>query len=231
MRSPRETSTSSLEQDGDGHRRERLVDRAVEGVQPRDARARLRREHDDLVAGPQDAPRHLARVASVVGGVVAHDPLDSEAGLVDVAIVGDVDGLQVLEQRQAAVPGHPLGSLHDVVAVQRADRHVGEVAHVQATGELGELAHDRVEGLLVVVDEVHLVDGDREVGDAQQRGDEGVALGLLEDALARVDEDHREVGRRRAGDHVARVLNVAGGVGDDELAPRAWRSSGRRRRS
>jgi hypothetical protein len=43
---------------------------------------------------------------------------------------------------------------------------------------------------------------------------------LLEHALARVDEDQREVGSRRAGDHVARVLLVAGGVGDDELPPR-----------
>ena len=38
--------------------------------------------------------------------------------------------------------------------------------------------------------------------------------------LARVDEHDREVGGRGAGDHVAGVLNVAGRVGDDELAPR-----------
>ena len=43
---------------------------------------------------------------------------------------------------------------------------------------------------------------------------------LLEDAVARVDQDEREVRRGRAGDHVARVLNVAGRVGDDELALR-----------
>ena len=40
------------------------------------------------------------------------------------------------------------------------------------------------------------------------------------DALAGVDEDEGEVGGRRAGDHVARVLRVAGRVGDDELALR-----------
>ena len=43
--------------------------------------------------------------------------------------------------------------------------------------------------------------------------------GLLADALARVDEHDREVGGRGARDHVARVLLVARGVGDDELAP------------
>ena len=42
--------------------------------------------------------------------------------------------------------------------------------------------------------------------------------GLGEHALAGVDEDHGDVGGRRAGDHVAGVLLVARGVGDDELA-------------
>ena len=43
---------------------------------------------------------------------------------------------------------------------------------------------------------------------------------LLDDAVARVDEHEREVGSRRAGHHVPRVLDVAGRVGDDELAGR-----------
>ena len=45
-----------------------------------------------------------------------------------------------------------------------------------------------------------------------------VPAGLGEHALAGVDEDHGDIRGRRAGDHVARVLLVAGGVGDDELA-------------
>ena len=40
------------------------------------------------------------------------------------------------------------------------------------------------------------------------------------DAVARVDEQDRDVGRRRAGRHVARVLLVARRVGEDELAAR-----------
>jgi hypothetical protein len=39
-------------------------------------------------------------------------------------------------------------------------------------------------------------------------------------SLARVDQDQGEIGGGRAGHHVARVLRVAGRVGDDELAPR-----------
>jgi hypothetical protein len=56
------------------------------------------------------------------------------------------------------------------------------------------------------------------VADAEQRGDEAVAAGLGQHALARIDQDHGKVRGRGAGDHVARVLLVAGRVGDDELA-------------
>ena len=43
---------------------------------------------------------------------------------------------------------------------------------------------------------------------------------LRQDALARVDQHHRKVGGRGAGRHVARILFMAGRVGDDELARR-----------
>ena len=56
------------------------------------------------------------------------------------------------------------------------------------------------------------------MADAEQRDDVGVAAGLGEDALARIDQQHGEIGGRGAGRHVAGVLLVAGRVGDDEAA-------------
>ena len=72
-----------------------------------------------------------------------------------------------------------------------------------------------VERPLVPVDEVHLVDRERHVADPEQPGDREVPAGLLDDAVAGVDEDQRELGGRGAGDHVAGVLDVARGVGED----------------
>ena len=80
------------------------------------------------------------------------------------------------------------------------------------------LGLDPLVDLLREVDEVDLVDGDDDVRHPQQRGDGEVAAGLLEHALAGVDEEHDDVGRRAAGDHVARVLHVPGAVGEDERA-------------
>jgi hypothetical protein len=67
-----------------------------------------------------------------------------------------------------------------------------------------------------VLHEVHLVDRDDQLRDAEQHADERVALGLLQHALARVQQDHRQIRRRGARHHVARVLLVARAVRDDE---------------
>ena len=69
-----------------------------------------------------------------------------------------------------------------------------------------------------VADQVHLVDGDDQVRDADQVGEVGVAPRLRQHALAGIDQDDGQVGGRRGGDHVARVLLVARRVGDDVLA-------------
>ena len=77
---------------------------------------------------------------------------------------------------------------------------------------------DLVEGLLREVDQVHLVDRDDHVLDAQQRDDKRVPLGLRHHAVAGIDENDRQVAGARAGGHVAGVLLVTRRVGDDELA-------------
>ena len=56
------------------------------------------------------------------------------------------------------------------------------------------------------------------MADAEQRHDVAVAARLRQQALARIDQHHGDVGGGRAGGHVARVLLVARAVGDDELA-------------
>ena len=141
--------------------------------------------------------------------------------------------LQVPEQRRPVVPGGALRALDDVVADQRRDRdrHDGVVREAQRPGERGEVLGDRGERLLVVVDQVDLVDGQHQPRHAQQREHGGVPAGLLDDAVAGVDEQDGQLRGGRAGDRVAGVLDVPGGVGEHELALRAWRSSGRRRRS
>ena len=55
-----------------------------------------------------------------------------------------------------------------------------------------------------------------EVPDPEQRGERRVPARPLDDPVPRVDQDHREMRGRGAGDHVARVALVAWRVGDDD---------------
>ena len=179
-------------------------------------------EGEDLVAGFEDAAGDAAGIAAevVVGGEVgADDVLDGEAGVDVVGVGADVNGFEVVEEGGSLVPGHVGGFVDDVVAFEGGDGDEGDVDEVvEAGGEGFEGGGDLVEGFLGVADEVHFVDGEDDVLDAEEVGDEGVAAGLFDDAFAGVDEDDGEVGGGGAGDHVAGVLDVAGGVGDDEFA-------------
>ena len=187
-------------------------------------RAPARRQHDDLVAGAPDAARDLAGVAAVVVMLVRHrpdHPLHREAPVFEVAVGGDLDRLEMLEQRRARVPGHRLAAIDDVVALERRHRDRAGVVEPEPLGERPQVGLDLREALRREIDEIHLVDRDDHVRDHELRGDVGVAARLLDDAVARVEQDHGDIGGRGARDHVARVLNVPGRVGELEPAPRA----------
>ena len=158
------------------------------------------REHDDRVAGSPFAAGDLAGVAAVVVVLVAHgpdDPLHREAAVRRVAVGGDLDRLEPLEERAAVPPRHPLGRVDDVVARQGRDRDRERVAHAELLAERLELALDRAERLLGELDEIHLVDGEDDVRDPEHRCDVGVAARLLDHSSPRVEQDDGDVRGRR----------------------------------
>src|SRR5262249_28111628 len=78
---------------------------------------------------------------------------------------------------------------------------------------------DPVEYVLSVADEVHLIDDDRELADAEQREQIAVFLGLFLDTFQRVDQQQRGLGACRSGDHVLEELLVSRRVDDNVLTP------------
>src|SRR5690606_21487429 len=172
---------------------------------------------DDLVALVHDAGRHGATEAAEVE-VGAVDVLHRKTEVGEVAVRGYLHVFQHGHQRVAVVPGRMLARVDDVVAQQCGNRDEREVGNVQFASEIQVVAADVLEHFLAVVTQVHLVDGDYDVLNAQQRGDEGVAPRLRLHAVAGVDQNDRQFTVGCAGGHVARVLLVAGRVGDDELA-------------
>ncbi len=121
-------------------------------------------------------------------------------------------------ERGAVIPGRVAAALGDVVAGESGDRDRDDLGDVELRGEGGVVTQDAVEHFVGEIHQVHFVDGEDDVFYADQRHEIRVAAGLREYAAARVYQDDCEVRGGRAGDHVARVLFVAGRVGHDELA-------------
>ena len=105
------------------------------------------------------------------------------------------NGLEELQQTRPLEPRHVAAGPHHVVAFQRAD---GQEVHVRrgllqedTADKFAIFRFDGAEDSLVVTHRVHLVHGHHEVRDAEQRRDEPVPARLLQNAVARVDQNHR----------------------------------------
>jgi len=80
------------------------------------------RKHDDFVSDLEHTTGDTSGVASVVAvldGLGPDHVLDGEADVDQIAVAGDVDLLEVSQQRRSLLPGGALGFVDDVVALQR----------------------------------------------------------------------------------------------------------------
>ena len=172
---------------------------------------------DDRIARAHGAGGDSAGIAAEAG-IRPVDPLDRKAESAFGRTIGDVDFLQVFEQRRSAIPGRAGAALGDVISVAGGDGNRDQALEAEGGAELRELVADIDERLFGEADQVDLVHRQHDVANAEQRDDVGMAAGLGDDAVLGVDQKHGEIGRRGAGRHVAGVLDVAGRVGDDEAA-------------
>jgi hypothetical protein len=178
-----------------------------------------RRLHADAVIRPNGPARHDPGEAPEVG-VRPVDPLDghAEGGLLQPRVI-DLDRLEMAQQGWPVVPGGLVAEGEDVVTLERGHRDAADAVQADLRGEGAVRVLDRRERRAGVADEVHLVDGEHNVADPEQRHQVTVPSRLGQDALACVDEKDRGIGGGGARHHVAGVLFVTGRVGDDEAAP------------
>ena len=183
-----------------------------------DLRAPARRQHDDLVARTHLARCQRARQAAKILVRPVH-PLHGKAQWRRQRGVWQGQRFKQRQQGRTRVPGHVRGRCRQVVAIARADRHRLHAGQPQFFGQGAIGGGDAVEYRLVVIDQIHLVDREHNMAHAHQRQDPAVPSRLREQPLARIDQHDGSIGGRSTGRHVARVLRMAGAVGDNELAP------------
>ena len=117
----------------------------------------------------------------------ADDVLNGEAAVLQIAVAADVHFFQVAEQGAAFVPRHIHRSFHHIVAQQRADWNEFDVRNVEPRREIAESRGDGLVRIFVEIYQVHFVDADHEVFDAQQRCDEAVPVGLFHEPMPGID--------------------------------------------
>ena len=124
--------------------------------------------------------------------------------------------MQLFDQGRPVIPRHSRRSGGEIVAESSRKRDWSDREPTEICGKSLKYLGDFEEPALLEGDEVHLVDGEDQVTNAQQRADEGVPFGLGQHALARIDQDHRQAAIRGGGRHVAGVLLVPRRIGDHE---------------
>ena len=217
--SPRDTSISSASTSVTDACRP-ACRRAPSRSGSRARRVAARRQHGHAIADGDRARLDAAQVAARLPGGRARDELHGEAQRPPAR----------RRRRRPPSRGSPAASGRRTSGGGRRGRRPcrrraptsGRNAHrvdARRFGEGGEVGDDRAKTRSSIVDEVHLVDGDHEVRECRA-GAASVAWRRVCVTMpcARVDQQDREIRGAGAGDHVARVLLVAGRVGDDELA-------------
>src|SRR5262249_41952963 len=106
--------------------------------------------------------------------------------------------------------------LDNVVTLKRRQRDCRDRVKTQVFGKtpIGKL--DLVKDWLRPAHEIHLVDRQCDVANAQHGDDAAVSLGLREHSLAGVHQEDGRLSSRCPSGHVACILLVAWGVGYDE---------------
>ncbi len=191
---------------------------AVEGDDTRHARFDARRQHLQTLANLHGTGGDRAGEAAEIK-VRTVNILHREAQRLALDHPLDLHGFEDFQQRRATVPRHIRALAGDIIAFQRRQRHKADIKVARQLLGKGQIIFpDLVEARFAKLDEIHFVDRHYQVFNAQQRRDEAVTAGLVEHALARIDQQDRQVAGGRAGGHIARVLLVPRGVGDDKFA-------------
>ena len=178
---------------------------------------------DDLVAGGEAAGFDAAGDDAAVVEFV--DRLHRQPQRQRFQRPRRLERIQRLDHGRSVIPFDPRRAFGDAVAVARGNRNHRRRRHAEADQMRRNLVADLLEPVGAEIDPVHLVDDHGDLFDAEQMQQIAVAPGLVADAFQRVDDQHRAVGLRGAGDHVAQELGVAGRVDQHHVA-RAWCGSG-----
>ena len=123
-----------------------------------------------------------------------------------------------MQECRTLVPRQVAAATDDHVALERGDRYEADVIDASALGEREEVVDNGCKDFFPVIDQIHFVNGDDEMRNAEQVSKCRMASRLRHDTVPRIDQQNGELRSTGGRHHIARVLLVAWRVGNDELA-------------
>ena len=126
-----------------------------------------------------------------------------------------LEGIQGVENGGSVVPSQAFAPVSDIASLSTGDGYERRRPDVHLGEELTVFQHDTVERGPVVAHEIHLVDEDGDLPDAEHGQHVAVPPRVLPHSLVGVDDQQGGLRARRARDHVLEKLNVAWSVDDD----------------
>ena len=128
------------------------------------------------------------------------------------------DAFKMFQQRRAFVPRHRIRARDEVFATQGGKRNRLHLRDAELFRQGAVSGFDAREVFLRIPDEIHLVHRQQYALHAEQAQDVTVTQRLRQHAFAHIHQHDGDIRRGCAGGHVARVLRMAGAIGDDEAA-------------
>ena len=83
------------------------------------------------------------------------------------------------------------------------------------------VVHNLIKNFLRKINQIHFVHAHHYLFDSQQRSHIRVTDSLLHNAVAGIDQNHRQIGRGCSGNHISGIFNMSRRVGNDEFT--LWR--------
>ena len=151
-------------------------------------------QHTDARTRGDAAARNRACKASKIE-IGAIDPLHGHAeGLLFQKLFVDADRFEMRHQHGACVPRRVGAAFDNVVASHAADGNDRDRLQADFFGKSQVFGLDGVENRLAVIDQIHFVNRQHHMADAQQRNDGGMAARLHQQAFAGIDQDDGQIG-------------------------------------
>ena len=165
-----------------------------------------------------DASHVTTKIMEVGRGWRAAHQLNRKAEVQLVLLIVDFDGFKKFEKPRSRIPRHPRAGFGDVITFQGGYWNAINCRSAEAIYEIRKILPNFLVAFPAVIHQVHLVDCDNEMADAQKMRDERVTPRLRHDSVPCIDQDDRQITVTGAGDKISRVLLVSGRIRDDELS-------------